>query len=151
MSDTSVAETINIEQQTQDSTQRTVLGELPEQSFTGRGVFAVQTVDVGIAVSGAILTDDGRLLNAPAVFPDLGYALSQIDELRALVLKHFGEAAAIGVQVLAQASRASAQAASEQAKTGDAKVESPIAAVMEQAVIQEEKMSEGKMGVKAKK
>jgi hypothetical protein len=80
-------------------------------------VFTVQTVDVGIAVSGAILTDDGRLLNAPAVFPDLGYALSQIDELRALVLKHFGEAAAIGVQVLAQASRASAQSVSETAQS----------------------------------
>ena len=117
MSDAAVAEMAKTEEQAQVPTQGTVLGAVPEQPFTGRGVFTVQTVDVGIAVSGAILTDDGRLLNAPAVFPDLGYALSQIDELRALVLKHFGEAAAIGVQVLAQASRASAQSVSETAQS----------------------------------
>ena len=133
MSDTTMASNAKSEQQALDSTQGTILGQLPEQSFTGRGVFAVQTVDVGIAVSGAILTDDGRLLNSPAVFPDLGYALSQIDELRALVLKHFGEAAAIGVQVLAQASRASAQA-----KASGTNAESSPTAVMQQESVQEE-------------
>ena len=150
MSDTTVAESINTQQQ-QQPTQATVLGELPEQSFTGRGVFAVQTVDVGIAVSGAILTDDGRLLNAPAVFPDLGYALSQIDELRALVLKHFGEAAAIGVQVLAQASRASAQAVSEQANPPSVKNEAGPQPVVVDESPQEEKMNEAKSNVKNKK
>ena len=39
---------------------------------------------------------------APAVFPDVGYALQQIDELRQMVLDHFSRAAQVGAQVLAE-------------------------------------------------
>jgi len=151
MSDAVVAEMAKTEEQAQVPTQGTVLGALPEQTFTGRGVFTVQTVDVGIAVSGAILTDDGRLLNAPAVFPDLGYALSQIDELRALVLKHFGEAAAIGVQVLAQASRASAQSVSESTQASAIPASPEEVSQPAADTDAEDKVGETKLSAKTKK
>lgn len=47
------------------------------------------------------------MLKADAVvFPDLGYALQQIDEMRALVMQHFATAARVGVQVLSQLQQA---------------------------------------------
>ena len=70
-------------------------------SLTGRSVFLVQTVAAGVSVHTAFLTEQQKLLEAPAVFPDLSYALSQIDELRSLVMQHFAQAAQVGVQVIA--------------------------------------------------
>lgn len=75
----------------------------------GRSVFMVETVAAGVAVRPAFLAEDGRLLDLPAVFPDMGYAMAQIDELRRLVSAHFSQAAQIGAQVIA------AQAAAGQA------------------------------------
>lgn len=37
----------------------------------------------------------------PAIFPDIAYALSQIDELKKQVLEHFSRAALVGAQSLA--------------------------------------------------
>lgn len=71
-------------------------------SFTGRSVFAVETVAAGIAVQTALLTEDNQVMLAPAVFPDVGYALQQIDELRQMVLDHFTRAAKVGAKVLAE-------------------------------------------------
>ncbi len=71
-------------------------------SFTGRSVFAVETVAAGIAVQTALLTEDNKVILVPAVFPDVGYALQQIDELRQMVLDHFTRAAKVGAQVLAE-------------------------------------------------
>ena len=53
---------------------------------------------------------------APAVFPDVRYALTQIDELRAMVLQHFTHAAQVGAKVLA----AQAQATEQEAKSSNA-------------------------------
>jgi len=72
------------------------------ESLNGRAVFVVETTEAGIAVQTAFVSDDNRLFRAPAVFPDLGYALSQIDELRALVIQHFSRAAQVGAKVISQ-------------------------------------------------
>lgn len=63
-----------------------------QQPISGRAVFAVNRVDVGIAVHTAFLAEDGRLLQMPAVFPNLEYALQQIDEMRQMVIQQFAAA-----------------------------------------------------------
>ena len=67
----------------------------------GRSLFVVETTAAGMAVHTAFLQEDGKLVQAPAVFPDVGYALSQVDELRSLLIKHFSQAAHVGAQVIA--------------------------------------------------
>lgn len=56
---------------------------------SGRAVFAVSRVDVGVAVHTAFLAEDGRLLQMPAVFPNLEYALQQVDEMRQMLINQF--------------------------------------------------------------
>lgn len=74
----------------------------------GRSVFLVETTASGIAVQTSFLTEQGQMLQMPAIFPNLDYALSQIDELRRLVSLHFAQAAQVGAQVIAaQAAQAS--------------------------------------------
>lgn len=76
-------------------------------SVNGRSVFAVETTAAGVAVSTAFLTTPAQatqtpqLLALPALFPDLAYALQQIDRLRDTVIAHFSHAARVGAQVLA--------------------------------------------------
>lgn len=82
------------------------------ENVTGRGVFVVETVPVGVAVRTAFLAEDGRLLESPTVFPDVHYAFAQIDELKQLVAQRFAEAAQIGAQVIAQQLQANAANAS---------------------------------------
>ena len=105
-------------------TQTPIQGTAPAgENITGRGVFVIETVPVGVAVRTAFLAEDGRLLDIPAVFPDLMYALAQIDELKQLVAQRFAEAAQIGNQVIAQqiqANQANAQAATT-STAGDVK------------------------------
>ena len=74
----------------------------PAENISGRGVFVIDTVAAGVAVRTAFLAEDGRLIEIPAVFPDLMYAMAQIDELRQLVINRFAEAAQIGSQLIAQ-------------------------------------------------
>ena len=45
--------------------------------------------------------EDGRVLPMPALFPDVHYALEQIDGLRRLVTERFAQAAQVGAQVIA--------------------------------------------------
>jgi len=93
-----------------------------DENITGRGVFVIETVPVGVSVRTAFLAEDGRLLDMPAVFPDMMYAFAQIDELKQMVAQRFAEAAQIGNQVIAQqiqANRAQAQNATT-ASAGDA-------------------------------
>ena len=52
MSDAVMTEMENRAQTTDSKTDDVVLGRLADQPFTGRGVFTVQTVDIGIAGSG---------------------------------------------------------------------------------------------------
>lgn len=68
----------------------------------GRSVFLVETTPAGVAVQTALMTDAGKLLTMPAIFPDVQYAFDQIDELKRLVSQHFSQAAQVGAQVMAQ-------------------------------------------------
>lgn len=79
-----------------------------EQTIKGRSVFLVETTPAGIAVQTALLTEDGKLLNAPAIFPDVEYAFTQVDELKRLISAHFSQAARLGAQVAAQQAQAAA-------------------------------------------
>lgn len=95
------------------------------ENITGRGVFVIETVPVGVAVRTAFLAEDGRLLDIPAVFPDMMYAFAQIDELKQLVAQRFAEAAQIGNQLISQqiqANRAQAQNAAGVAATTSGQV-----------------------------
>lgn len=74
---------------------------LPPQQVVGRAVFAVDTSAAGIMVRTAFLSEQGQLIEMPAVFPDLGYALDQIEHLRRLVIERFAQAAQVGAQVIA--------------------------------------------------
>ena len=92
-----------------------------DQTLNGRSVFAVETTAAGIMVRTAFMTDDQRLLAMPAMFPNLNYALQQIDELRQLVSQHFANAAQVGAKVIA----AQAQANNATAAPGGAGADKP--------------------------
>jgi hypothetical protein len=62
-----------------------------DQPVTGRSVFAVRTLGNTVSVESVFVKEDGNVLRLPAVFPDRQYALSQIDELRQIVIQHFDE------------------------------------------------------------
>ena len=80
-------------------------------------MFQIQTAVAGVMVSTAFLTQDGQLDSLPAVFPNLGYALEQINALRQHVIEHFSQATQVGVQVIA--ANAAASEAVAQNKTED--------------------------------
>ncbi len=54
-------------------------------------------------------------MEMPAVFPDLTYALNQIDHLRQIVIERFAQAAQVGVQVIASQRVASGAVAASEA------------------------------------
>jgi hypothetical protein len=87
--------------------------ELSSQDITGRAVFVVDTSGAGIVVRTGFLSEQGQLLDMPAVFPDLSYALNQIDHLRQLVIDRFTQAAQVGIQVIAAQQQAQAARATE--------------------------------------
>ena len=89
-------------------------------SITGRGVFVVQIVSGGVAVRSSMLVEGDRLVDMPAIFPDVHYAMAQIDELKNLVARHFAEAAQLGTQMMAAQAQIQAQSAA-------AKNEPPLA------------------------
>ena len=80
-------------------------------SITGRGGFVVQIVSGGVAVRSAMFIEGDRVLEMPAIFPDVHYAMAQIDELRDLVAHHFAKAAQLGTQLIAAQAQAQIQAA----------------------------------------
>jgi len=80
-------------------------------AITGRGVFVVQIVSGGVAVRSSMLVDGDRLVEMPAIFPDVHYAMAQIDELKNLVARHFAEAAQLGTQMIAAQAQIQAQSA----------------------------------------
>ena len=86
---------------TADSQVTPSVGVNESREITGRAVFAVDTSAAGIVVRTALLSEQGQLLEMPAVFPDLSYALNQIDHLRQIVIDRFAQAAQVGVQVIA--------------------------------------------------
>jgi len=62
------------------------------EQIQGRSIFIVETTASGIQVKTGFLAEDGRVLELPAIFPTQEYALSQIDELRKIVIQHFAQA-----------------------------------------------------------
>lgn len=95
-------------------------------SITGRGVFVVQIVSGGVAVRSSMLVDGDRLVDMPAIFPDVHYAMAQIDELKNLVARHFAEAAQLGTQMIAAQAKIQAQSAA--AKDEPPQTDTPAAA-----------------------
>lgn len=93
----------------------------------GRSVFVVEATPAGMAVRTAFLAEGGQLLEAPALFPDVGQALAEIDELRRLLLAQFSAAARVGAQVLA-AQAANARQQGEPAAAASASDASEAAA-----------------------
>lgn len=77
-----------------------------QQNVTGRAVFSVETTAAGVVVRTAFLTEDNRLLDMPAVFPNMVYAMNVLDDLRNQVMQHFSQAAQVGAQVIANQARA---------------------------------------------
>ncbi len=93
-----------------DQIKQDVVDESVKQDqVKGRSVFLVETTPAGVAVQTALLTDDGKLLNMPAIFPDVQYAFDQIDELKRLVSQHFSQAAQLCAQMMAQEKSSSKQ------------------------------------------
>ncbi len=93
-----------------DQIKQDILDESGKQEqVKGRSVFLVETTPAGVAIQTALLTDEGKLLNMPAIFPDVQYAFEQIDELKRLVSQHFSQAAQLGAQMMAQEKSSSKQ------------------------------------------
>lgn len=89
-------------------------------NVTGRSVFAVETTAAGVVVRTAFLTEENRLLDMPAVFPNMMYAMNVIDDLRRQVMQHFSQAAQVGAQVIANQARAQQQQQQQQAEAAPA-------------------------------
>lgn len=70
-------------------------------TLRGRSVFVVQTTSAGVTVRTAWMSEDQKLMEMPAVFPDVNYAVNLIDDLKRQVLKHFSQAAQVGAQAIA--------------------------------------------------
>lgn len=96
-------------------------GNAEANNLTGRSVFVVQTMDQGVMVRSAFLTEDNRLLDMPAIFPELMYALNVVDDLKRQITEQFAQAAQVGARVIADQVRAQ-QVASQS-------VEQPMAVV----------------------
>ncbi len=93
-----------------DQIKQDILDESGKQEqVKGRSVFLAETTPAGVAIQTALLTDEGKLLNMPAIFPDVQYAFEQIDELKRLVSQHFSQAAQLGAQMMAQEKSSSKQ------------------------------------------
>ena len=83
-------------------------------NVSGRSVFSVETTAAGVVVRTAFLSEDNRLLDMPAVFPNMMYAIDVIDDLRRQVMQHFSQAAQVGAQVIANQARNQQQQQKEQ-------------------------------------
>jgi len=121
---TEVVNQIKPESQAGDSAQALPTdqaGNAQANNLTGRSVFVVQTMDQGVMVRSAFLTEDKRLLDMPAIFPELTYALNVVDDLKRQITEQFAQAAQVGARVIADQVRAQ-QVASQT-------VEQPMAAV----------------------
>lgn len=92
---------------TRDDLQVEVQGEVESKKMkiTGRSAFSVSLSPAGVVVQTAFVAEDGEARALPAVFPNLHYALTQIEELRSLVISKFNEAALIGMQSIIQPSK----------------------------------------------
>jgi len=90
---------------TADATEQAT--EASEQ-LRGRSAFNVELTPAGVVVSTVFVGDDETVRPMPAIFPNLEYALNQIDALRSMVVGQFNTAAELGMRSL-QAQQAQAQ------------------------------------------
>ncbi len=88
-----------------DDPSNTLEGAQPEQ-IQGRSIFMVETTGGSVTVQTGFLAEDGKVIQMPAIFPTQEYALSQVDELRKIVIAHFTQAAQVGAQVISQINQA---------------------------------------------
>jgi len=72
-----------------------------QDTLRGRSVFALEMTASGLSVRTMFLSEQNQLIEMPAIFPDVHYALAQIDDLRRMVMERFAQAAHIGAQVMA--------------------------------------------------
>ncbi|EDM83179.1 hypothetical protein [Limnobacter sp. MED105] len=87
-----------------------------QETIKGQSAFHVELSPVGIVVRTVFVGENSELRAAPAaVFQNLDMAIHQLDELKRLVLGHFGQAALIGMQALQQAEQQAQQAAPQSA------------------------------------
>lgn len=117
--------------------------ESSEQVIKGRSVFLVETTPAGIAVQTALLTEEGKLLNAPAIFPDVEYAFTQVDELKRLISAHFSQAARLGAQVAAQQAQANATPNEALADAAQDAAAAPAAMANDDAQAEQEEVQGG--------
>ena len=71
-----------------------------EQQIRGRSAFNVELTPAGVVVNTVFIADDESVRSLPAVFPNLEYALNQIDALRGMVIQQFASAAELGMKSL---------------------------------------------------
>lgn len=73
-------------------------------SINGQSAFHVELSPVGVIVRTVFVGEDSSLHAAPlAVLDNIETAIHQLDELKRIVIRHFGEAAVTGFQALQQA------------------------------------------------
>ncbi|MFO7747858.1 MAG: hypothetical protein R6V42_08630 [Orrella sp.] len=100
-------------------------------NIKGRSVFSIETTAAGVVVRTAFLTEDERVLEMPAVFPDMVYALNVIDELKRQVTQHFSQAAQVGAQVIANQARAQKTAQQTDQQTSQEESQASASAAVE--------------------
>jgi len=71
-----------------------------EQQIRGRSAFNVELTPAGVVVNTVFVAEDESVRPLPAVFPNLEYALNQIDTLRGMVIQQFASAAELGMKSL---------------------------------------------------
>lgn len=72
-----------------------VMNNQQQNVVYGRSAFLVQTTQQGVTVLPVLIDLENQVRHFPghpAIFPNLQYALAQIDELKSLVIKHFEDA-----------------------------------------------------------
>ena len=70
----------------------------------GRSAFNVELTPAGVVINTVFVADDETVRPLPAVFPNLEYALNQIDTLRNMVVSQFATAAELGMKSLQEQS-----------------------------------------------
>ena len=94
-----------------------------QETLRGRSIFALEMTAAGLSVRTMFLTEQNQLIEMPAIFPDVHYALAQIDDLRRMVMERFAQAAHIGAQVMAAQAAEQKQKTVEGADTSEAPVD----------------------------
>lgn len=103
--------------QTEPQSQAQAQGQ--ETTIRGRSVFTVETTPAGVVIRTAWMSEDNKLMEMPAVFPDMLHALNVLDDLRQQVIQHFSQAAQVGSQVIFNQMREQQRLQAENAGNAD--------------------------------